>query len=1601
LIYGGGKRSFAESIHPSPATMQRIAFLLALLLVTLRTIAQVSVDHATGRGSVSIPIAQVGEGHLNVPIQLAYDASGIQVGTASSNVGLQWSLSTGPRIIRIVRDAPDEATTILQTSGGNIILNTGNYMYDDGHLQGDPEIGRSGFRDCEPDLFVVELTGKTVAFYLKPGTPTPTVVYANNQNDVVVEPIMTTEPINVEEDEVLNIAPDLEQRLATSARYNRLVSFKVIDTDGTLYYFGERTVDREYTFSAEAYLDSHELAWVLNLRTPYRRIKYSEDFTMSIQMSTPTIWNISRIVYPKLSATVEGANQQKYQEINYTYRRTKNISKEELFSLDKATAEGCEIPKMKRCLSLNSRSIALESTLVSITGATFKLEINSPDALSGTAANISTIIPDYKTGDFGSIVDKSLPLNNNLGRLLTVPDRPLVRNIVLFDENNKKTRGYYFDYGYFNTYKDMFMLPTFKTSEEDCEDYEHSNFSREVLPSAFRFAENREAKLQLKGVYPMSFSGNTVKLEKGHTFSYHGSALPNNMSPARDAWGYFNGEDANADKTEHAIPLAACVPANKVSNLEPKLEYAQVGTLRAIQSPQGAVTTLTYELHKANNYFDGFIQDPARTPPCTITPCVAYNIRQGIDRPIGGLRVKEIRTTEKAGNYTTITYKYTKRGLTESSGYLAILPDQRVTYEDYEWKCFLSGHRGCGDRRRIFKRREVIVPSVSSLLMSRYFIGNYITYEYVEEESKGYVNYREDTYGRKGYEFYVSNDVIYCNNVGKPYPAEGQSYTYTTANVPDSPMNPGIPFGKLYSRFNASLPYVDNSNVTEFPTPVRYIYQGMLKRVLVFDKAGNVISEETHTYEPITTPADELQCAVKIGPFAPKLGTDETAYQVFSHVANIAFIIATAGGSAPVMFLSTAAYVAGQISQPAGIVGNVVADQFRPKVQVTASAIANNLAISVGFSIALGVFRQLFFDWGFSTFDDESNYRFFRKYKTSATSARLKTTEAVAYERTGGVTTQSKAITEYEYEGTRHHQATRIITKQYDNANALLNTFEKRIRYSYDFSFPILLPVTDENAKGIRALQRRGILTPVEIVSIKDGHVLTASYTQFNGSAPAGDENAINAFGMPKSFSATELANPEPIAQFQFASFTGGRIITDDTYREQRVVAAYNKRGIPIEQYATDNPNVKRKTQFDTQTDFILANQTTRTPSGVDYVTTYEYSTPNFGVSKLTNSDGSSTSVDYDELGRQVAVRDQNNHVLKSYTYNTVPVPQPVQEATFFLEGVYTSGEANPAQPIPLTDQAVITTAQLNSLYSVGPSRPTPSTTTRRLAVGFSSTASTRFSYELNGPPVVLLIPYVIVPGVPIRIPVNIGYADKQGKQFYVPSPEPNPPTDTESSLRQGFAPQGGSYTLTVKGYDNEFSTELKTIKKITFRLENLFPNSINLATELVAQTAPVGQQYSYSIPPELFRPSSSTTSSFNSTPTPPPTVAIIQQSLPSWLSASGNTVTGTPPDSAVGRTILVKAIITSATNETAVVEYPLTIVSACDAANPVWLEGRYVQAPLTLKASAVAESSSVFGATVMPGANLSVQAGQVVRLKPGFVVKPGGTFKAKIAGCP
>ncbi len=235
--------------------------------------------------------------------------------------------------------------------------------------------------------------------------------------------------------------------------------------------------------------------------------------------------------------------------------------------------------------------------------------------------------------DLDGWTNSSTPINSSLAKRLS--EMTVMDNIT----NPTDTLAYTFDYGYFNEDQSGVELPSGYTSSD------------------VGFTHTKRLRLD-KITFPDTST---------YRFRYRGDA-PSYVGKSRldfgiDHWGYANGNTGNKALTGligRDTFFTGC--GVNTSNRESDPDFAFTGNLDSIVVSTGLQVKLDYELHKASNYKNGsnYI-------------------------PIGGSRIKEIRTKDVISNIETVKqYSYVMPGTTRPSGFLSMKPIYRFSNQYYD-----------------------------------------------------------------------------------------------------------------------------------------------------------------------------------------------------------------------------------------------------------------------------------------------------------------------------------------------------------------------------------------------------------------------------------------------------------------------------------------------------------------------------------------------------------------------------------------------------------------------------------------------------------------------------------------------------------------------------------------------------------------------------------------------------------------------------------------------------------------------------------------------------------------------------------------------------
>jgi hypothetical protein len=191
-------------------------------------------------------------------------------------------------------------------------------------------------------------------------------------------------------------------------------------------------------------------------------------------------------------------------------------------------------------------------------------------------------------------------------------------------------------------------------------------------------------------------------------------------------------------------------------------------------------------------------------------------------------------------------------------------------------------------------------------------------------------------------------------------------------------------------------------------------------------------------------------------------------------------------------------------------------------------------------------------------------------------------------------------------------------------------------------------------------LRKKYINLPIEEISLVDGQVVGGKFMDIYK-----DEPNFDKIGLPKVEFMLELDAPVAFAQFNKAAVvsyhrrvnnstnTGyedqyyNRFIKDSRYVPRVFLEEYNSKGLPTKYRKSGDPVTQVGYGF---YDLIPTSKTVAFGTPLARTTTYEY-IPLYGLTRITNPNLTGQKYDYDDVGRLKAVRNEQNEILKSYVY--------------------------------------------------------------------------------------------------------------------------------------------------------------------------------------------------------------------------------------------------------------------------------------------------------------------------------------------------------------
>lgn len=170
------------------------------------TFGNIPFNGSTGAFSYSIPLIELNQNEIKLPISANYSSNGVNVDKLSGIIGIDWNLSVGGIVSRVAKGLPDDRATVRWYPQQPVNLESSTT------INGIWEIAEGIYRDSEPDWFSFNVNGISGNFYL----------------DENLNPLINSDsPVKVE----FTFG-------AENSPYGNMSTFTIIDSQGIKYIFG-------------------------------------------------------------------------------------------------------------------------------------------------------------------------------------------------------------------------------------------------------------------------------------------------------------------------------------------------------------------------------------------------------------------------------------------------------------------------------------------------------------------------------------------------------------------------------------------------------------------------------------------------------------------------------------------------------------------------------------------------------------------------------------------------------------------------------------------------------------------------------------------------------------------------------------------------------------------------------------------------------------------------------------------------------------------------------------------------------------------------------------------------------------------------------------------------------------------------------------------------------------------------------------------------------------------------------------------------------------------------------------------------------------------
>jgi hypothetical protein len=497
------------------------------------------VNEYTGIPEISVPIFNITEGEVNIPLKASYHAGGIRVSEEASWVGLGWDLSIGS-ITQTINDK-DDYGQYAQGPYPKVL----------------PDYFKNGFIGVLPLRYAYDNC-------FRPNGPGWTPTLAINTPDRAYGFMKAT-------DHYFPLNGDYNQR--------RSYFFEYDEYDSEPDIFKASFLGHNLTFIRK-FENQNDIINVLNKRG-YKVIRNTTISPFGWDVLTPdgTKYSFAEMVESEVKSNTTDYNgitgSGSYQISGRTWMLTKITTRNKREIVIEYNKYGPfeQLPQLSQ--KLHHAGVISSNTLQPGNAAFTVNNLSSTMACSGICySNTYTRIKEASIY-ISRIIFPNGEINFSLSDRLDMAGGKKLDKISINYKNE-------------NEIKELISEIEFN--------YDYYDASA-VMSNGYTSGNGNYSGFENYNKYRLKLLNIKVNKTQVYSFSYNSNQLPKKNAFAQDYWGFYNGNPNNTSISPNPSRLGISGIGSNGDNHSPRLEYSKAGILEKIYYPTGGYSEFDYEMH--------------------------------------------------------------------------------------------------------------------------------------------------------------------------------------------------------------------------------------------------------------------------------------------------------------------------------------------------------------------------------------------------------------------------------------------------------------------------------------------------------------------------------------------------------------------------------------------------------------------------------------------------------------------------------------------------------------------------------------------------------------------------------------------------------------------------------------------------------------------------------------------------------------------------------------------------------------------------------------------------------------------------------------------